>query len=334
MNALKSAQQKKLILMPYPRKAKAISAFLQNDATILSHYYHVRLVRNQPFSLSYLRALFACQIIYIWFPSRGYLPLCIIAKLMGKKLICTIGGYEVANMPELNYGGARTISARLILRMILKLCDKLLVISQHSASEVQQLVGNTARFEIVHNLVNKLFYETQKSKKRRHRTNCVTVAQVNDSDGFIKGLDILLEIASALPEHQFTIIGETDKNSGIYGQLSSLKNIRFTGALRQNEIIDYFDEAYFYLQPSRIESFGVSILEAALRDCITLTSANGALTEFSPHKKGIVKQNDAHAYIRKIAELTQNSNKVKMTGLERFTPHLRQQKLAQIFKDL
>lgn len=334
MNASKPEQQKKFILIPYPRRAKAISAFLQNDATLLSHFYHVKLIRNQPFSLSFFRALFACQIIYIWFPSRGYLPLCIMAKLIGKKLICTIGGYEVANMPELNYGGARTISARFILRMILKLCDKLLVISRHSANEVQQLLGDSAHFEIVHNLVNTLFYEKPKSKKRRHKTNCVTVAQVNDSDGFIKGLDILREIARALPEHHFTIIGEIDKKSDIYSQLSALNNICFTGVLRQNEIINYFDESYYYLQPSRVESFGVSILEAALRDCITLTSANGALPEFSPYKEGIVALNDAQSYIQKIGELTLNADKVKISGLERFTPHLRKQKLAQIFENL
>ena len=82
-----------------------------------------------------------------------------------------------------------------------------------------------------------------------------------------------------LPDTQFLLVGP-DKD----GTLQKLKNIssenvEFLGGIYGRELVDLCSKAKVYVQVSCHESFGCSLAEAMLCECIPVVSRNAAIPE-------------------------------------------------------
>src|SRR5438874_2588362 len=90
------------ILMPHIN----ISTFIQTDIDLLKTEYNVRLADCGSVwrSLWSLRHVLKANCIYCWFGSLRFFPLCLLAKVLGKKIIIIAGGYDVACVPAIPYG--------------------------------------------------------------------------------------------------------------------------------------------------------------------------------------------------------------------------------------
>ena len=79
------------------------------------------------------------------------------------------------------------------------------------------------------------------------------------------------------PEIEYIEIPEIDING--YNKIMINDRIKLLGVLEKNMLEKYYNEAFFYIQPSIYEGFGYPPLEAMSCGCPVLSSNKGSLAE-------------------------------------------------------
>lgn len=82
------------------------SSFMRQDYEILSKHYDVEHVNFAGISdiLKIITAVRASDISYSWFADVWAFFAVVASKIFGKKSIVVVGGYDVANEQEMDYG--------------------------------------------------------------------------------------------------------------------------------------------------------------------------------------------------------------------------------------
>jgi len=107
----------------------------------------------------------------------------------------------------------------------------------------------------------------------------ITIGTVSSETIITKGLKLFVESAKLLPDTKYLLIGP-DKD----GALNRLKetapiNVEFLGGIYGLNLVELCGRAKVYVQASVHESFGCSLAEAMLCECIPVVSRNGAIPE-------------------------------------------------------
>jgi glycosyltransferase involved in cell wall biosynthesis len=85
--------------------------------------------------------------------------------------------------------------------------------------------------------------------------------------------------------------------------------IKFLGMLNERQLDELYSVTDIYVQPSRVESFGINAAEAMMAGIPVIVSANGALPEISggaEHGATVVGSEDIDLYVAAIAKLIQS----------------------------
>ena len=70
-----------------------------------------------------------CDLAVMWFAGGHAAATVLLAKLLGKKSIIVVGGFDVACIPEINYGRfTQSWTRRLLTRLALHHADRVLVV--------------------------------------------------------------------------------------------------------------------------------------------------------------------------------------------------------------
>ena len=106
----------------------------------------------------------------------------------------------------------------------------------------------------------------------------------------LKGIDVLLEAAALLDRSddiRVLIVGGSPGNDAELDRLKALTTelgiesmVTFTGAIKQNELPDYYSAADVFVLPSHSESFGLAALEAMACGAPVVVSRVGGLKTF------------------------------------------------------
>ena len=129
--------------------------------------------------------------------------------------------------------------------------------------------------------------ELKKSQKVFPKKDQVlTVGEINEETILRKGLDRFLLVSKAFPNIQFIHIGKwTDKHGkpsdNAFKKLKNIssENVEFLGFVSEDILKKTFQESKIYLQLSRHEAFGVSVLEAMKYGCVPIVTNAYALPE-------------------------------------------------------
>ena len=224
-----------------------------------------------------------CSSIIIWFASKHAIPIILLNYLFKNKIFIIAGGYDVAKMPEINYGSMRFGSKRTIVNWILLKAHNVIAVSKSNRDEI---LNNT---KVTKDKIRLIYNCVQKSKVKydlKKDNIIITVGEVNEETYLRKGLDRFIKVARLMPEIEFIHIGKwTDKNGNRsnktikYVKRKSPSNIKFLGYLKRKELIKYYNISNIYLQLSRHEAFGISVLEAMSYGCIPIVSNIFSLPE-------------------------------------------------------
>lgn len=119
----------------------------------------------------------------------------------------------------------------------------------------------------------------------------LTVGVVNDSQKFhIKGFDTFIEVARKLPQYEFVIVGlDKEKLKEKIGQ--PIPNLKMVKKIPDKELTQYYEKSSIYCQFSRVESFGVALLESMVFECYPMVTDAGALKEVIGNTGTVVKRN-------------------------------------------
>ena len=129
-------------------------------------------------------------------------------------------------------------------------------------------------------------------------------------------------MAHKLPEIPFIHIGKwTDKNGKPctnminYVKKISPPNIRYLGFVDREELEKYYQESKVYLQLSRHEAFGMSVVEAIRGGCVPIVSNCYALPEIIGDSGYIVEE-----YVDETVKIIKN---ILRSNYNRFKPDAR-----------
>jgi len=257
----------------------ALTEFVRLDLTALRETFDVteRFERSRfvnPFTL--WREVKSHDLVFGWFASwHTFLPVQ-FAKMLGKPSVLVIGGYDVANMPEIGYGHQRGGLKMWASRRTIHTATRLVTNSDYSRAEIARNIGltNGRVVRIFHGLPDRPgCLPTQKEKL------ALTVGNVDRANLRRKGHESFVRAAAALPDVKFVLVGDWKDDTVDYLRSIATPNVEFTGRVSDDALLNYYRSAAIYVQPSLHEGFGMSVAEAMLAGCLPVTTDAGALPE-------------------------------------------------------
>jgi glycosyltransferase involved in cell wall biosynthesis len=210
------------------------------------------------------------QVVFCWFASVYAAIAILVAGMFGKKSIVVIGGVDVAKEKEFGYGLWLSPWKSALVGRAIKRAARVLVVDQSLREELLQRVKY--RGDNVEVLPTGFDPELwQPSGAKEHFV--LTIAAIQ-SDGRlkIKGIDVLFEVARTLPQTKFVLIGfDSDK----FRNLVPPSNLSLFPVLDQPELLQFYQRAEVYCQPSRREGLSNTLCEAMLCGCIPVATDVG-----------------------------------------------------------
>ena len=202
----------------------------------------------------------------------------LFSDLLGKKVAIVMHGTDCVSFPEIEYGNLRNPILSFVTKKSLQWTSIILPVSESLVyTENNYYSSKTLKFgynyhlsniktpyKVIHNGLNILDW-VRDNEIIRNKTSFVTV--LGEGKIKIKGVDLIIEVASRFPNSIFYLAGiENVKGYNIP------KNIICKGRLTPEELKVLFNQSQFYLQLSNTEGFGVALCEAMLCECIPLVS--------------------------------------------------------------
>ncbi len=253
------------------------SSFVQQDGELLSRHFKVARVNyRRPFDLfNIFSSVWQCDVSFSWFASGHSFAAVLFSKLLGKKSIVVAGGYDVACVPEINYGQFTfSWTKRFMTRFSLEHADLVLPVSEFTQKEVLRW-ARPKKIQVIYNGID-LNRFTADGKKE---DLVITVGGVSRSNLRRKGLETFVKSARLVPEARFVVIGKEQDDSINRLRAAASANVSFTGFVNDKELLQWYQKAKVYVQASAYESFGMSLAEAMLCHCVPVVTERGALSE-------------------------------------------------------
>jgi glycosyltransferase involved in cell wall biosynthesis len=275
------------------------------------------------------------DLVFGWFASwHTFLPL-LFAKILGKSSVLVIGGYDLANMPEIGYGHQRGGLKKWISRLTMRLATRLVTNSYYSQDEAVRNTGITRdRVRVVYHGLPDPFGPLPEARARM----ALTVGKVDRSNLSRKGHEPFVRTAALLPDVNFVLVGAWEDDAVDHLRAIATPNVTFSGKVSAEALCDYYRQAAVYVQASRHEGFGLSVAEAMLAGCIPVITQVGALPEvvgeygiyISAPRPDVIAQAIEEAF----AWPAEKRASVRQHILEQFPMEKRGQLLEQLIRPL
>lgn len=276
------------------------SSFVAKDLEILSKSFDVkyfefsgkgkwRFFRNLLRQVGFLlRQSFNAKAVVVMFGGNHSLLPAIWAKVFGKKCYVILGGTDCVSFPSIDYGTFRSKLQGRMACATYRLASRLLPVheslmyrketyyTQDSTEQGCQhwCKGLKTEYTAVYN-----GYDPDKwviDRTRKNPRHFITVAAITDLQKLkLKGIDLILEVASSFEDCLFTVVG-------VQCDLASLEippNVELIPFLSHSEMKGYFESARFYLQLSISEGFPNALCESMLAQCIPICSRVAAMPQ-------------------------------------------------------
>ncbi len=256
--------------------------FVRLDRELLNVSFEVQdlhVARKFPYDFfRYWRGVKDVDALFFWFASWNTFWTLLIAKILHKPSVLIIGGYDVANLPEADYGHQRGGLQKWISRWTMDLANILLPFSYYSQQEAEKNAGiSHHRMQVVYLGVPDAFFGRLPTLPRGRMV--LTVGKVEWANLKRKGLEPFVRAAAYLPDVKFVVVGAWADDSIEYLRSIASHNVAFTGRASDEDLLDYYRRASVYVQASLHEGFGLSVAEAMLAGCIPVITRAGSLPE-------------------------------------------------------
>jgi glycosyltransferase involved in cell wall biosynthesis len=299
-----------------------LATFVKTDLDILSKEYDVNSyhynisstslgkIKNVLFSLWYsFIEVPKCDVVYVWFGGyHGFFPV-FFAKLLGKKSIVIVGGYDASYVPSIQYGvfytkGPLLWCIKKVYKWASYVCpvDESLVKSTNFYADrtgvgyptgiLNHMNLDEKKIKVIHlGFDIDRFLVGEKSNK-----SVVSIASAFNYSTFqLKGIDLIVQIAISMPDVHFTIMGVKES---LFREIP--KNMMVISVPKYVEIIQKLSTSSVVLHCSRTEGFNATIPEGMLCGCIPVGSNVGGIKRSIGECGYVIDKADKEAYIEAI----------------------------------
>jgi glycosyltransferase involved in cell wall biosynthesis len=270
------APRAKRILYVHSRKA----SFVQIDREILAERYELEDLYQPgriPNPIKVIGGVLRADLVFGWFASwHTFFPVT-LAWLLRKPSVLVIGGFDVANMPDIGYGHQQGGLRRWASRWLFRRARRLVTNSNYSLREIER---NTpippSSVTVIHHGVPDPFGQLPEGPKQRL---ALTVGAVDRGTLVQKGQLPFARASRELPEVRFVLAGRWLDAAVDELRAAGGTNLELTGWLSDGELLDAYRRAAVYVQASRHEGFGLAVAEAMLAGCVPVVLNVTAMPE-------------------------------------------------------
>lgn len=250
------------------------ASFIQQDAALLGRCFAVTTViaAGAKAALGYCAALRRATVTFSWFASVYSSFLVLLSHLFGKRSIIVLGGIDVADIHELDYGIWTSRWRVPIVRYGIRHADAVIAVDAFLKEEAMRLADyDGSNIEVVPTGYDGNQWKPSGEK----RPFVLMVATAPDAARVkIKGVDFFLDIARALPDVEFVLVGPSTM---ITRTLGVPPNVRVHPFLAPQELRRLYQQAKVYTQLSMREGLPNSLCEAMLCECVPVGTTNGGI---------------------------------------------------------
>jgi glycosyltransferase involved in cell wall biosynthesis len=281
----------------------ALISFVARDLEILQSHYRVEeyFVKSDWLNpWRDFRKVYRSDLVFCWFASAHSLLPVLFAWLLRKPSVVVLGGYDVANIPEINYGHQRGGLRKWLTRLIFRMTTVPIAVSQFNYNEaIKNAKISPDKLKLIYNAVS---INEMNLTPNYARNVVLTVGNVCESNLERKGLRLFVEAAQLMPDISFVVAGKWLDAGAEKLKNQAPLNVTFTGRLPDEELSKLFDQANIYAQLSRHEAFGVAVAEAMSYGCIPVLSNAGALPEVGGEVAFYIEERTPEAVAKSILE--------------------------------
>ena len=307
------------------------ATFVRFDRDILQRRAEVTpLLCTPDVALSQIgRLLLHHDLAFIWF-GLGHATRAVIAGvLLGRPTLLVGGGWDVAEMPEIEYGAASGTYGRTRAAWTFGLASRVLAFSRWSAQQVMHISPH-ARVEPVY-----LGVKTDEWTPAAVKEPIVlSIANVSKSNLRRKGLETFARASGLVPEARFILAGRQEREVALQLKALGGPNLELTGELDDATLRDLAGRSRVYVQTSYTEGFGLAVAEAMSAGCVPVVTKLAALPEVVGDTGFYVPYSDhvATAYAIRGALVSDRGARARARAQERFAIRLRESSLWRIIE--
>ena len=239
--------------------------FITADIESLTTAFSVVWIRSHGIGAlaEYVRAIASCDVTFSWFASVHSAFVVLLAKIFHKKSIIVLGGADVANEKDYDYGIWNSRWKSVIVRYGIRHADVVLPVAEALTLEAIRL----AEYDGKNIETLPTGYDVERWQPAGPKEPFVlTVGATPDLVRVKKkGIDVLLQVAKRLPDVPFVVIGIAPE---VQRQLEIPSNVQCLPFVPQDELTHFFQRAKVFFQPSRHEGMPNTLCEAMLCGCI------------------------------------------------------------------
>ncbi|MFC1924392.1 glycosyltransferase family 4 protein [Chloroflexota bacterium] len=250
--------------------------FLERDLKLLGSDYEIKTARGFNFkrpwtiilcAFSIFKGLIWADIILSQFADLHAFLAMLFARLLGKKSVVVVGGYEVARVPEIGYGYMLKPVLPLIVKYTLLYTDRVFTVADSLKEDAIRNAG--VKGDNIRTIPE--CYDSGFWYRRLEKEGLVlTVANKMTHKVIMrKGLVTFIEAAKALPDIRFAVIGPFIEDSAEkYLKERAPSNVHFVGFVPEEHLPEWYSRAKVYCQLSLYEGIPNALCEAMLCECV------------------------------------------------------------------
>jgi glycosyltransferase involved in cell wall biosynthesis len=223
--------------------------------------------------------------------------------LTGTPVLVSIGGGELAWLPEISYGGQGALRGRTVISGTVRRAAAVSAPSAYTLQSLKKLRKDALWLPLG---VAGSFFQGGIADTTGGSKRLLHVASLN----WVKDQTTLMHamrlVSDVYPDVRLDCIG-VDTLGGRIQRLAcdlGISNaVRFHDVLPVDELLPFYRKAHVYVQSSRHESMGAAVLEASAAGVPVVGTAVGLVAEMSPQAALAVRVGDAESLARGILTL-------------------------------
>ncbi|WP_167604643.1 glycosyltransferase [Maribellus sediminis] len=293
---------------------KKRNTFVVQDINILQKDYNLKDIAFYPFSSSFhimmnlLKQFFFLVFwgwkykkMFIWFADyHAFLPV-LFAKLFHKSVFVVNGGYDVNFSTEFNYGAVKHPIRAKLVKFVLSNATYCIPVTKELIPAILRISSKAN----IKTIPTGYVVEDWHYKEGERKYFAVTVSITNDKERYlVKGIDRFIELANAMPDKLFLMVGTTKEFLSHLTNVPS--NLEVCSHVTHKELNNIYQNSLYYAQLSRSEGLPSTICEAMLCGSIPVAMNVGGVANLVENH-GILLQEWNTAETIKL--LTENSYK-------------------------
>ncbi len=355
-------------------KGHIVDVFIFNKTNIKNNLYKIILINKLIISLFFYLDLYLKVDLSIIF--RQYLKFIIkknkydifhfqllnlkslyilkTLKSLNQKIIVTFHGIDIQIDKNINYGYRLNNNYEIRLNNLLNNIDIFFSISKNIYKDLIELGVQKEKIVSIPNGIDikKFSKFLNKDQKIEKKINLITVARFAQNK---KGLDLIPKISKILYDRninfEWSLIGHNSKKIQKFTLMKDFKkNFRYFENIENLEeeifpnskLIKIYKECHLYINLSRIESFGITLIEglASQLPVITFDTKGGNELVIDNHNGKVLKNYSAEEMANAIIDYQKNSSlyeihkKNTLISVEQFDLNKISEKTIKVYKDL